>query len=74
MINPFGGGSMETLIIKWSLGFAFLFVTVIFAGKVIALLILVAKLKMLALKAWVLSPDFMSEFGRALWDAIWKGK
>lgn len=64
---------LEMLVIKYTLGAAFLGVTLIFFGKVGALLLLVAKSKLVALKAWLLSGEFVGDLAHALKEALFGG-
>lgn len=68
-----GDFGLETLIIKYTLGSAFLIVTLVFVGKVITLLGVVAAAKMAALKASILSGDIANSVLGLLKDAIFGG-
>jgi hypothetical protein len=64
---------LETLVIKYTLGAAFLGVTLLFVGKLGALLFTVAKIKLVALKAWLLSGEFLGDLAQALKEAVFGG-
>jgi hypothetical protein len=64
---------LEIMVLKWTFGAIFLGMTLVFAGKIGALLFAVAKMKLITLKAWLLSGDLLHELAQALKDAIFGG-
>lgn len=65
--------SLEGIVIKYTLATVFVGVTLIFVGKVGALLITVAGAKLVAFKTWLLSGAFLGDLANALKDAIFGG-
>jgi len=64
---------LETLVLKWTFGAMFVGVVAIFAGKMAVLLFTVAKVKLAALKAWILSGEFLRALAESVKDALLGG-
>lgn len=66
--------SLEVLVIKYTLIGCFVGVTVLFAGKVILLLISYVSIKLAVLQHYLTSGEGMKNIGHWIWQAVTEGR